>query len=302
MVPRGIRLLGRVALFGFTLAMLILLTLALSSFWHRTFHSPQLSSKDTLLFLGHSHVENAVIDSPYPNDQFKNLAASGEDYFYTYLKCKALTMDSTSIKQVFISISNERFDPSRDTIMFNQNNVEARFWKLLPYATHSEWRLLMENAWVPLLKSSVFFLKNQFSMAFRPRNTILDKFDWGGFRPNYSDGLDSMMRANQGKSFSKEIKWESSISFMYLKKTIELLQSKQIEVALLRVPMHPAYPPLQNEMKFQELMATHFPEIPFYDFQDTKMLNHHFADQRHLNISGAIWFMDNFLARIHQLK
>ena len=61
-----------------------------------------LNPTDTVLVLGHSHVENAIVDLPYPADQIINLGASGEDYFYTYLKAKALLSSANNITHAYI--------------------------------------------------------------------------------------------------------------------------------------------------------------------------------------------------------
>jgi hypothetical protein len=297
-ISSEVKVLLGVLKFGILLALILIAAFLFGIFWQQKFHAPLLNPTDTVLVLGHSQVENAIVDLPYPADQIINLGASGEDYFYTYLKAKALLSSANNITRAYISISNERFESRRDTIAFNRSNLDVRWWKFLPFAGIQEWSILYEKSGLNFLYPCVFFLRNQLSLALTDRESIPKKFAWGGFRANYSNGLDSMMNANQGKSYPISFAVEPNLSFEYLKKLVGLFQSKGIKVVLFRIPMHPAYPPLQNELFFQKAIQTHFPATPFLDFQNIPMSNAHFADQCHLNPSGTERFMVYFLSSI----
>lgn len=297
-ISSEVKVLLGVLKFGILLALILILVFLFGLFWQQKFHAPLLNPTDTVLVLGHSHVENAIVDLPYPADQIINMGASGEDYFYTYLKAKALLSSINNIRHAYIAVSNERFESKRDTIAFDQSNLDFRFWKLLPFASMGDWTLVYQKSGLKSIYPCLFFLRNQLSVALADRASITGKFNWGGFRPNCRNGLDSMMNTNQGKSYPISFSVESNLSFEYLKKLVGLFQSKGIKVVLFRIPMHPAYPPLQNELFFQKAIQTHFPETPFLDFQNIPMSNAHFADQCHLNPSGAERFMGYFLSSI----
>jgi len=94
----------QIFLFSFSLLSVFLLVIIISN---RVIDSKKifkLPNKINYLILGHSHPECNFNDSLIDNT--KNLAQSGELYFYTYLKTRKILADNKQVKAIFLEFTN----------------------------------------------------------------------------------------------------------------------------------------------------------------------------------------------------
>ena len=90
----------------------------------------------------------------------------------------------------------------------------------------------------------------------------------------------------------------SKYDLIYLDKIIQLSQQSNINIYLVRSPLHKEFVGNLYESVFQQIKQERFGDIPFLDFKDFELLNDDYGDLQHLNYEGArkfsIWF-DNWL-------
>ena len=76
-------------------------------------------------------------------------------------------------------------------------------------------------------------------------------------------------------------------------------QNKDIEVCLIRSPMHKSYDVSYTEYKFKEILRTKFKNIQWLDYKDFPIPDKGFQDAEHLNSYGAKIYSQYFNKQIN---
>lgn len=239
------------------------------------------------LLIGHSHPQCAVNDSLIPG--LKNIANSGEGYFYNYIKLKKVLSQNQQINTVFIEFTNNHIDTLMDTWTWGETYT-ARYSFLFPFLSAEDHKLLIKNnpkgyvTTIPdVLKSNLLHITgNDFDFT--------DEI--GGYRRITENRVDSLLKGVDKKSkLSIEKEYPTSkVSLKYLKKIITLCVENDKNVFLIRSPQHPELPIKFNENHFKKIRKDSFTEVPFLDFTDFPVKSTQFADLEHLNYKGAFSF------------
>ncbi|NBV14651.1 MAG: hypothetical protein EBS07_11370, partial [Sphingobacteriia bacterium] len=85
----------------------------------------KIKSNPQILLVGHSHPECAFNDSLINN--FKNLAESGESYFYTYFKLQEVLAQNPSINTVFIEYTNNQIIAEMNNWIWDDFHMSYRY-------------------------------------------------------------------------------------------------------------------------------------------------------------------------------
>lgn len=252
----------------------------------------KLNENINKVVFGHSHPECAYNDSLIAN--FKNLASSGESYFYTYQKIKKVIPDNPEIKSVFIEFTNNQIGEKMDDWIWGFEKMSNFLPIYYPFIEQKDYLLLHSNNSTDFLTSvSISSKKNFVRLLSLDYNYVKDL---GGFMH-----LDEHITKRVLMDTKKEINYKSisKENLKYLRKIIDYCKSNNLNVFLIRSPQHPDYHFLNNENLFQEILRNNFSDMEFLDFQNFFIENEYFADYGHLNYKGAEVFSKYFNELIH---
>ncbi|MEI6140831.1 MAG: hypothetical protein WCP85_16290 [Mariniphaga sp.] len=109
---------------------------------------------------------------------------------------------------------------------------------------------------------------------------------FGGYFYLIRDKTDSLINSIDIVYEKKSIEI-SETNILYLSKIIEFCKSNNVQVYLIRSPLHKKFPGRWNEQEFIQILNSKFSKIEFLDFKDFPLQNHEFGDLGHLNYRGA---------------
>lgn len=252
----------------------------------------KISDKSKYVVFGHSHPECAYNDSLIFN--FKNLAASGESYFYTYQKIKKTISQNPQIEVVFIEFTTNNFNKSKDSEICDEVIMSERYPIYSPFMDLNDHLILISNNTLGFFNTFSISMKKQMTRIVRDDYSYKDLI--GGYKYLVRDKIDSLLKI-EDKSITLNKVGNTGISFYnlhYLEKIVKFCNENNTKVYLLRSPYHKKYHGNRYEQKLQEIKKQKFPETDFLDFKDFPIKNSEFGDLNHLNYRGSevfsIWF------------
>lgn len=244
----------------------------------------KLPQNCTVLILGHSHPVCAI-NTKFIKNTF-NLSESGEAYIYTYFKAKKVIESNPQIKKVFIEFTNNQiYKKDMNDWMWADVHLQYRI---------KRYGLLLDREAVQLLykKNSTGFV-NAFSKSlfdnlkrfFYSNKNFVVKGGMGGFRP--STKLLANSTSNSTSKKRKSFNGVSDYNIFYLQKIVKYCQEKNIEICLIRSPMHKSYDVSFSEKTFKEILHSKFKNVKWIDNKDFPIPDKGFQDAEHLNSYGA---------------
>ncbi len=252
---------------------------------------------------GHSHPECAYNDSLI--DNFKNLANSGEAYFYTYLKARKILPENKQIEVVFIEYFNNQIIKEMDNWTWDDTYLPIRLPTYLPLMDCSDLRLLFDNN-PKMFRNQIIkaILKNIIHSykTIATKNSCLVKDNnmrFGGYSFRTKSVVDSLITNSKIKDEKKHILEISQLNIKYLEETIRLCKKYKKKVILIRTPVHESTPSLDFEEKYKEILDNRFANIEYIDFINFKLKNTEFYDFGHLNSYGARKFSEWFNTQLN---
>lgn len=243
-----------------------------------------LDKNITSVVFGHSHPETAFNDSLIVN--FKNLAQSGESYFYTYIKAKQVFKNNPQIENVFIEFSNIDVAKVRDKQIWSDKYINWR------YPIYASWMNISENAFLLYKnpKSLIATLPKTYKKQVERIKTKHHNYinSTSGYLYITESKLDSLLNTNYPKEKPEDLYLTKSTDNLdYLKKLISLCYKESKQVYFVRSPLYKDSFYRANETLFQEIKKEVFPEITLLDYANLDVPNDHFRDLHHLNYKGA---------------
>jgi hypothetical protein len=263
-----------------------------TSFIERKHSNFKIKSNPKYIVIGHSHPECAYNDSLIPN--FKNLAQSGESYFYSYFKTKEIIKQNPSIEFVFIEFTNNQINSKMDQWIWGDKYLSHRYPKYSSFMSFLDNFLLIKN------NPSGFMNSMSVSTKTKLEKIIGDEIDVpvkvGGYLHLERNKTDSIVKSinssNKRKdSFKIEI---SKNNLLYLSKLIDFCKENGKKVVLLRSPLHDKYPGYINEKKYNSIIKKKYGDIEYLDFSKFPLSNNEFGDLEHINYKGAKKFSEWF--------
>lgn len=277
------------------------------------------------LVLGHSHPECAYNDSIIQN--FESLAQSAESYFYTYIKLKKIVQSNNQVSTVFLEFTNYAIDDDWDKIYtWSDNVISKKYPKYSTIIETPDLFVLLKNNFSAVVNAQSVSLKNNLNFIKTKKINLPISCKWGGYYHLNRDKTDSLVtvlsskktlnvqqtdklvstnfkyifkiirffKKNKTNNFSLKNVLNSlqtnklaSTNLKYLFKIIKLCKKHKVKLYLIRSPMHPKYPGLNNESYFLNFKETKLSNIEFLDFKDFPLKNSEFGDLNHLNHKGA---------------
>jgi len=236
------------------------------------------------IIVGHSIPECAYNDSLIPG--IKNIAQSGESYFYTLPKLSVVLDQNPQIENVFIEFTNNQIN----------NNINEWIWsdKYLSYRYPIYSPFLDWNSQLLLVRKNAKSYFKALSLSLRHNLSIIKTSDY-----NYTKKTGGYKRVNiyMNDSLLGELKVLpinelaneniSKYNLAYLNKVINVCKCYKKKIFIIRSPLHPQSRCRYNDSLYIKILKENFKDIEYLDFVDFKLSNEDFADLEHLNYKGA---------------
>jgi hypothetical protein len=243
----------------------------------------KLNKKYDNLIFGHSHTECAFNDSLI--NKTLNLSNSGENMFYTYFKIKKI-VENNKVKNVFVSFTNNYIEYSSDTVeIWKERYLDKWYTKYGAYMNYEDVSILLKNNPRGLLNVQSITAKKYLTFLIRNKKSIITDLTWGAFRYSKRAKLDSLLKTKPVQDKMTSFRY-SEYGLQYLDKIIKLCKENNVNVYLLRSPVHSSWD-RSNEVYFQKLVHGRYSQIPFLDFCNYSLPTTYYGDRSHLNYKGA---------------
>jgi len=253
----------------------------------------KLSSKPKYIILGHSHPECAFNDSLINN--FKNLAQSGESYYYTYFKIKKIIEQNPSIETIFIEYTNNQINSGMNNWIWDDKHLSKRYTNYSPFISLSNQFILIQNNQKGYLNSFPIQLNQKLAIIIKRDYDYTNKI--GGYSYIVRDKTDSIIKNTPNVDFKYDRVNSintSETNILFLQKIIHLIKVYKKNIFLVRSPQHPKYTWYRNENVYKDILINRLNGVEYLDFSNFPLSNSEFGDLEHLNHKGAKIFSNWF--------
>ena len=244
-----------------------------------------IEKQNKYIVLGHSHSGCSINDKLV--DSLVNLSSSGESYFYSYYKLRKMIEYNPNIETVLLEFSNNNISEQMDDWLFGRN-MKSNYLKyshIVDY--YGKYFLFKEkpNLFLRSFINNVLTKTNDLINMNKNYNNLL-----GGHIEVNKNITDSLLNNNLYLKRNYEFNFnnKSNYSIKYIKKIIDYCDEKEINLILMRSPLHENYKGLENEDMFLlEQKQLSNDKVSFLDFSKFPFENIEFVDYQHLNEKGA---------------
>lgn len=243
----------------------------------------KLPTNTSHIVLGHSHPECAYNDSLISN--FRNLAESGESYFYTYLKAKKILEHNPSIETVFIEFTNNQIIEEMNDWTWDNRHLKFRYSRYSSFLQPEDKYVLLSNNFKDYVNTNAISTRDNLVRVLKSNYNFSGNM--GGYAYLVRDKTDSLLNNRKPIERLPRAKKISEVNLLYLTKTVDLCKQHGKKVFLIRSPQHKMYEGYYNEKTYQEIIKTKFSDVDYLDFSTFPLTNSEFADLDHLNHKGA---------------
>lgn len=275
------------------LGLIVLITIS-TSLIEKKYASFKLKSDTKYIVVGHSHPQCAFNDSLIPN--LKNISQSGESYFYSYFKIKAVITQNPLVDVVFIEFTNNQIYEIMNEWIWGDKYISNR------YPKYSSFMNLDDN--LMLFKNNPSAYTNALSLSIRKKSIRIFENDLnfsteiGGYlyldRDKTDSIINNMISLKQTASSVIPVRKDiSEANLSYLDAIIDFCEKNDKKVILIRSPLHKKYDGY-NEEKYMELVKSRYADIEYLDFSNFPLSNSKYGDLEHLNYKGAKIFSEWF--------
>lgn len=249
----------------------------------------KLDNTITKIIIGNSQPECAYNDSIISN--FKNIAKSGESYFYNYQKLKQIIAQNPQIKTIFIEFNPTTILTREDEKIWEDRFINHFLPIYSPFLTFNDHALLAyknnTGYHQAILKS---FFKN-IKRIRKKEYYFIDSI--GGYKYLKRDKTKAILDTLAASNSAQLVLHKNDLSnydLKYLTKIIALCKQRNITPYLIRTPYHKKFLGKRYETLFQQVRINLFDDIPFLDYKGFSIDDEEFGDLQHLNYKGAAKF------------
>jgi hypothetical protein len=281
-----IRFFKNILLFFLISIGIIIFTIVLTNISLSNLKSKHLIDKSVnTLILGHSHSERAFDSDIIPNAL--NLSQGGDSYFYIYLKVKALIKHNSQLKRIIVNFSNNQIDVRMNQRIWDDLHMGYKFVKLSAYADFDDHLLLLKKNRKSYIPTLFLGTRKNLDILITNKTNLYKTKEWGAYNKSFKTGL-FLKKINKPKPTETSIKPGLSLKNLeYLEKIITICKSNNVDIFLIRTPVHKTYEYLRNDLQFDSIYNKNFKHIPFIDLKDFPLKDSSFQDAGHVNYKGS---------------
>jgi hypothetical protein len=248
-----IKFIKKTAFFVSILLVFITLFIAILEFVnYEIAKSERLDSSITRIFMGDSHIEQAINDTLL--DHSVNIAQNSESLYFSYYKLKIILEQNPSIKEVYLGFSYHSVSSYYDKFIFGEfsNVISSRYFSFLPFKEKLKILIANRNDFFSYLK---VVTKNDILNIWREKKTFQ-----GGFANSFSNTKASEESIEKRVLFQYYNKGSlneySLINIEYLNKIKDLCKNSNVNLILVNTPVHTLYKnklPKKFKVKYEQL-------------------------------------------------
>ncbi|WNJ18137.1 hypothetical protein [Pontibacter sp. G13] len=240
---------------------------------------------DKILVLGDSHMMTGV--DPHRIPHAANIAQTGETYFASFYKLKALLKSDSPIDTVLLGCAWHNLSTFNDRKFVEPHWSGELFQRIYPLVGLQELRQLPD------------FDSESYWQTWFKQMCLIPKWTHRSFMGKYAGRSDRLcdkqldVTIAAGRHFGMNGRTEqiSATSLAYLDSIVELCREEGVFLALVNAKVHPAYQalvPVPMKDRFRKLAKDmKSRRVPMLDYQTLKLDDTQFKDYDHLNRLGA---------------
>jgi len=241
----------------------------------------------TKIYIGDSHIKKTIDDAQLYNS--KNLGESAESYYFSYYKIKTLLKANDQIKKINVGLSYHNLSYYYDNFIYGKGalSTTSKYFYILP--VRQKLKLLQWNITHPrtcvksLFNAGIHIIKDQ------PDFQFLGGYD-NTFKEIEANGASIDKRIQHQFYHNQQLHQFSEFNIQYLKKIIALCKMKNIELIMIKTPLHKDYYKQISQkylQKYNEIVKQN--KLKLIDLSTLNLTNDCFApDGDHLTQKGAI--------------
>ena len=249
--------------------------------------------ENTILLMGDSQMRR--VDPSLFSINAKNLASSGEHFFFSYEKLKlVLDANNHQIRYLLLSVSSHSFAP-----------------------VYSRLLDLDKNEGSASLKNSLFFLEDikmgeyeTIDLVLHPGfyKSILSPIDWGGhYKSTNAKHSEDVVKKVASTHYVSTALEKYDYQLPYLQKIIDLCSDHEIQVILVSLPVHNNYKSRIPEKYINTLKSnieslSKANKIIYIDYFTSETPESLLSDPNHLNAKGTDIYSDSLSLFIKKIE
>ncbi|GER60168.1 hypothetical protein ULMA_22760 [Patiriisocius marinus] len=242
----------------------------------------KIESDITDIYIGDSHIRQAVVDSLLSNSQ--NIALDSESLYFTYYRLKKIFESENDIETVYLGFSYHTLSDYYDDYIYGEfsNSTSPKYFFLLPFSEQKKMlylnrknnyvKGLIKNVYKPILNNSKF---GGYSNVFMNTKSIKSSMD---------------KRINLQYYTENKINQFSQINLLYLEKIINLSIINNFKLIIVNTPLDSYYKakiPIEYIDKYDSVISKY--DLPLIDFCNITFDENQFIpDGDHLSKEGAL--------------
>ena len=247
----------------------------------------KIKSDKSTIFIGDSHIENAINDSIIPHS--KNMGSNSEFFYFSYYKLKQLLKDNPTIKQVYLCFSFHSLSSYYDDAVISGEYspfIASRYYFSFPIK--EQIRLIYWNK-----NNLPFFIKTVIKTGIK--QSLENEFRpfIGSFSNNFNEtnAIDSIMDNRLLHIYyeNDRLKSFSEINIHYFNEIIKLCKKEGVDFTVVNTPINEYLLkkiPNKYKNKLNELVKTN--QLNYIDLSNLELSdNCFFSDGDHVSSLGA---------------
>ena len=251
-----------------------------------------------ILIVGHSHLEFDLNDSIIKKSV--NLSQGGDSYFYMYYKLKNIIKSNSQVKTIILAISNNMFSDDIDNIwIYDKIHMEYKYPKYSNLIPYKDKLVFIKKQPTSFLIASIYSLKAKMNFIISGNNSIINKFEWGGYKYSSKNKLNSTSHQKElNITYNKSYKSDLTSNIYFLDKITDFANKNKIKLILLRTPLHHFYN-REYETRLNKYISKNTEKFEYWDYADYFIKDEMYIDYSHLNYKGATKFSKIINTRIN---
>ncbi len=248
-----------------------------------------IPSNKHILFMGASHVQHGIVDTL--TQKTVNCGNASERYLYTYIKLEHYLESNSQIDTIFLQCSSTDLWQNTDYkyhVLNEQSFYVKTYW---PFYSLDQWKIFITEPEqvIGLIMRSVLNMNYSSSYFVKSLGGYMARDPSIRFNPKLEKPTD----------VSHSSAWYgSNVNYEYLRKIIDLCDSKQVKLYLVYFPVYKPWN-YYDQQYCDSIRRKLFSDVEYLDYSKWDADDSERADANHLNHKGAVRFTKELSKRFN---